>query len=137
MWPTTFGSRLENWNLLRDRCQNLPAQQALEDINCWWFNTPWKPYYLHWDEQSTWPDPWQLLSDNIYCDVARGLGILYTINLLNRKDLTLASLVLTQDGYNLVLCQEEKYILNWEPDSIVNTSLEVKIHRQYWQQQIA
>lgn len=137
MWPTTFSSRLENWNLLRDRCQQLPIDRALIDINQWWFNAPWKPYYLHWDDSATWPDPWQLLSDNIYCDVARGLGILYTISLLNRVDLNSTSLVLTQDGYNLVLVEKEKYILNWEPNTIVNTSLEIKIHRQYQQQQIA
>ena len=137
MWPTTFGSRLENWNLLRDQCQNLPIDRALDDINRWWFQAPWKPYYLHWDDHATWPDPWQLLSDNIYCDVARGLGILYTINLLDRADLASASLVLTHEGHNLVLVEKEKYILNWEPDTIVNTSLEVKIHRQYQQQQIA
>jgi hypothetical protein len=136
MWPTTFGSRLENWNLLRDQCQNLPAHKALEDINCWWFGAPWKPYYLHWHDSDTWPDPWQLLSDNVYCDVARGLGILYTINLLDRADLTPARLILTNDGYNLVLVAKEKYILNWTPASIVNTSLEVKIHQQYQQQHI-
>lgn len=136
MWPTTFGSRLENWNLLRDRCQALPVRNALEDINRWWFGAPWQPYYLHWDDSATWPDPWQILNDNIYCDVARGLGILYTINLLDRKDLTPADLILTKDGYNLVQVAKEKYILNWKADSIVNTSLEVKIYRQYQQQQI-
>jgi len=136
MWPQTFGARLESWNLLRDRCQNLSPKHALENINAWWFGVPWRPYYLHWDDQEIWPDPWQLLNDNIYCDVARGLGILYTITLLERTDLEPASLVLTETGHNLVLVAKEKYILNWEPNSIVNTNLEVKIHRQYQQQQI-
>jgi hypothetical protein len=137
MWPKNFGSRLESWNLLRDQCQSLPAETALESINQWWFNTPWCPYYLHWDDQAIWPDPWQLLSDNVFCDVARGLGILYTITLLERADLAPASLVLTEEGYNLVLVAKEKYILNWEPNSIVNTIQAVKIKQQYQQQQIA
>jgi len=136
MWPVTFESRLENWNLLRTCCQILSVQQTLEQINSWWFRAPWVPYYLHWDDQDTWPDPWQLLSDNVYCDIARGLGILYTINLLDRADLAPADLILTQSGYNLVQVGKEKYILNWEPTSVVNTSLEVKIHRQYQQCQI-
>ena len=137
MWPATFSSRLENWNLLRDQCQHLSLESALSQINSWWFNAPWRPYYLHWDDQITWPDPWQLLSDNIYCEVARGLGILYTISLLERNDMGSARLVLTESGHNLVLVAKEKYILNWEPNAIVNTSLEVKILRQYQQHQIA
>jgi hypothetical protein len=137
MWPTTFDSRLENWNLLRTQCQTLSTKHALEHINRWWFQTPWCPYYLHWDDQATWPDPWQLLSDNMYCNVARGLGILYTITLLDRSDLAPTNLVLTDSGYNLVLVAKEKYILNWEPDTIVNTNQAVKIQQQYKKIKIA
>jgi hypothetical protein len=137
MWPQTFSARLESWNLLRSRCQNLSVKLALEQINAWWFGAPWQPYYLHWDDQKTWPDPWQLLSDDVYCDLARGLGILYTISLLERADMGSARLVLTESGHNLVQVGETKYILNWEPDMIVNTFHEVKIKRQYQQHQIA
>ena len=136
MWPNTFVLRLESWNSLRDSCQTLPLEQALEAINTWWFNVPWKPYYLHWDDQSTWPDPWQLLSDNHYCDLARGLGILYTITLLDRADLTSAELVLTEEGDNLVLVEKLKYILNWDKDTIVNTIQAVNIKKQYTQEAV-
>jgi hypothetical protein len=108
----------------------------LEEINAWWFNTPWRPYYLHWDDQPTWPDPWQLLSDDVYCDLARALGILYTITLLDRADMAPADLILTEEGDNLVQVTKEKYILNWNPDTIVNTFQAVKIKRQYQQHQI-
>jgi hypothetical protein len=137
IWPALFSARLASWNQLRDQCQNLPAQSALEHINAWWFRAPWRPYYLHWDDQKTWPDPWQLLSDDIYCELARGLGILYTITLLDRADLAPAELVLTQDDVNLVLVAKEKYILNWTADSVVNTIQAATIKRQYQQQQIA
>ena len=136
IWPTSFSTRLESWNQLRDQCQNLPPKSALEDINAWWFAVPWRPYYLHWDDQSNWPDPWQLLNDNCYCDVARGLGILYTITLLDRADLAPVRLVLTESDANLVLVDKEKYILNWEPGSIVNTNQAIKIKKQYQQHQI-
>ena len=137
IWPVTFAARLESWNLLRDQTQNLPIKSALEQINAWWFGTPWQPYYLHWDDQATWPDPWQLLSDNVYCDLARGLGILYTISLLDRADMASTRMVLTEEGDNLVLVAKEKYILNWNPDSIVNTFQAVKIKQQYQQKLIA
>jgi hypothetical protein len=128
---------LESWNQLRDQCQTLPVQTALENINAWWFRAPWKPYYLHWDDQKTWPDPWQLLSDDIYCELARGLGILYTITLLDRADLAPVELILTQDDVNLVQVAKEKYILNWTADTVVNTIQATTIKRQYQQDQIA
>lgn len=136
MWPSTFEARLESWHLLRQKSQNLNLELTLANINAWWFEVPWRPYYLHWDDQTIWPDPWQLLSDNIYCEIARGLGIVYTIRLLDRADFNSVELVLTDMGHNLVLIDESKYILNWEPNSIVNTFQEVKIHRRYQQHPI-
>jgi hypothetical protein len=133
MWPANFALRLESWNDLRDRCQTLPPEQALESINTWWFDVPWRPYYLHWDDQPNWPDPWQLLSDNHYCDLARALGILYTITLLDRADLGDATLVLTTTGDNLVLVSKSKYILNWDRDTVVNTNQETNIKKQLTQ----
>jgi hypothetical protein len=133
---TPFESRLDSWKRLRDQVAHLPLEEALQAINSWWFQMPWTAYHLHWDDQSTWPDPWELLSDNLYCDVARGLGILYTISMLDRADIADATLVLTDSGDNLVLVGKTKYILNWSPDSVVNTFQEVKIVRQLKQQQI-
>ena len=137
IWPGSFSDRLKSWTQLRVQCRSLPVDQVLYKINHWWFGCPWRPYYLHWDEQHNWPDPWQLLSDNVYCEVARGLGILYTINLLDRADLAPARLVLTESGHNLVLVADSKYILNWEKDNIVNTILDFKINKQHQQHQIA
>lgn len=136
MWPHTFQLRLDAWADLRHQLQNQPAHTALAQINSWWFRCPWRPYHLHWDDQDTWPDPWELLSDNIYCDVARGLGILYTISLLDHADLTDAELILTQQGHNLVLVDQRKYILNWDRDTIVNTNHELEIKQHLTQKQV-
>jgi hypothetical protein len=136
MWSNTFEQRLAAWALLRDQVADLDPESTLKTINSWWYNCPWKPYYLHWDDRANWPDPWQLLSDNYYCDLARGLGILYTITLLDRADLGDATLVLTDSGDNLVLVAKSKYILNWDRDTIVNTIQAVNIKKQLTQQQV-
>lgn len=126
MWPKSFEQRLESWTQLRTRVSNLDIETALAEINAWWFAAPWKPYYLHWDDKTAWPDPWQLLDDNIYCGLARGLGIMYTIAMLDRTDMNDA--VLTEvDSDNLVLVSKRKYILNWDEDSVLNTIPEVTI----------
>ncbi len=121
MWPRTFDERLASWTQLRQQAALADPESALNAINSWWFRTPWRAYHLHWDDQADWPDPWQLLSDNLYCPLARGLGILYTIALLDRPDLQDAVLVEVGSD-NLVLIDREKYILNWDQDTIVNTS---------------
>jgi len=137
MWPTSFPERLAGWKNLRMTCQDLDARTALEQINAWWFGTPWQPYYLHWDDVETWPDPWALLSDDVYCDLARSLGIMYTISMLERQDLADAELIMSQNGHNLVSVSQSKYILNWSPDTVVNTSSDIQIHRSLKLSEIA
>jgi len=135
-WPATFEARLDSWNQLRTQVADQPVESALETINSWWFQSPWTAYHLHWDDQITWPDPWQLLSDNMYCEVARGLGILYTITCLNRGDMDSAELVLTNDDRNLVLVDKSKYILNWDRTVVLNTSSEIEVKKSLHQSQI-
>ena len=122
MWPHTFAERLESWSQLRNQAATTDVESALRQINSWWFQTPWRAYHLHWDDQAIWPDPWQLLSDNLYCPLARGLGILYTITLLDRADLQDAVLVDTGTD-NLVLVDKKKYILNWNQEQVLNINL--------------
>lgn len=119
MWPKTFAQRLESWHAMRSSVASADLATALTTINSWWFAAPWCAYHLHWDDRASWPDPWQLLHDNLYCGLARGLGILYTITLVDRPDLQ--NCWLAEHGSdNLVHVPGEKYILNWDKERIVN-----------------
>lgn len=128
-WPPLYQDRLQAWLDLRDRSARLPLPELTLAIDNWWRSTPWRPYYLHWDDQEDWPNPWQLLADNEYCDVARALGIMYTLKLIDRPDCVDAVMVSAQQG-NLVLVQGGKYVMNWTHDEIVNIqSTPIKIER--------
>ena len=122
MWHPTFEQRLASWNQLRSSCTTGTADQILTQINAWWFDAPWRAYHLHWDDQATWPDPWQLLDDNLFCSLARGLGILYTIAMIDHPDIQDAELIDTGSD-NLVLVEQKKYILNWDRDQLLNINL--------------
>jgi hypothetical protein len=127
---------LASWNQLRNTVATMPADQCLHAINAWWFDAPWRAYHLHWDDQPTWPDPWQLLSDNMYCGLARGLGIVYTIAMLDRADLQDAQLV-DIGSDNLVLVDKKKYILNWDSEQVLNINPgPYKVHHSVGQQEI-
>ena len=119
MWPLSFSQRLAAWKQLRDQAASLPAELALTEINQWWFRSPWTPYHLHWDDCVDWPDPWQLLDDNVYCSLARALGIMYTVALIDRADIQ-SAVLMEFDSDNLVLVEDRKYILNWDAAEIVN-----------------
>jgi len=119
MWEKTFEARMASWVAVRDNL-SLSDHDYLLAVNQWWSQAPWTPYYLHWDDRDTWPSPWELLSDNIYCSLAQGLGMIYTIALSGRD----LSAVLTEtESDNLVLVESGKYALNYHPGSIVNIEL--------------
>jgi hypothetical protein len=122
MWPGAYRDRLQCWHALRQQCQNQPTAQCLQTINQWWMGTPWCAYRLHWDDHDIWPDPWQLLEEKQFCSLARGLGIMYTISLLERKDIQDATLVEVENG-NLVEVCNQKYILNWDKDLLLSNQV--------------
>jgi hypothetical protein len=119
MWPDTFEQRLKDWYALRLACQKASVHQALLDINDWWFRCPQVNHYLHYDGHETWPGPWDLLADNHFCDVARALGIVYTVMMLGRQDIESVIMIELNEG-NLVQVNQGKYILNWCPGDILN-----------------
>lgn len=136
MWPRSFDERLLHWAELRGQVSGQTLETALTTINRWWFAAPWRAYHLHWDDFNSWPDPWQLLEDNVYCPVARGLGIMYTIALIDRPDLQTAELIEVGSD-NLVVIPGEKYILNWDRDTVVNINLTATpVRRRIGQQQL-
>jgi hypothetical protein len=90
---------------------------ALLTTNDWWFGVPWCAYRLHWDDWQTWPDPWQLLEENHFCDLARALGILYTVHFCKIGSTVALAQCLDR---HLVLVDPGKYVLNWAADGLLN-----------------
>lgn len=117
-----YEDRLVSWNQLRIDNKNNELSLALLAINDWWQLLPIDSQYLHWEDDKNWPDPWDILADGIFCDLTKSLGIVYTLELVNRNDINDVVLALTKEGDNLVLVNNGKYILNWAPGEILNTA---------------
>jgi len=81
-------------------------------------------HHLHPHDIDNWPDPWELLSENTYCEVARALGMCYTLYLIGVNDI---ELVLarndTAEDVVLVLVDNAKYILNYWPNTVISNTL--------------
>jgi hypothetical protein len=119
MWQSDYSQRLCDWKDLRNTCSAQSLDQCVASVNDWWWQVPTVNHYLHWDDHSNWPDPWDLLADNIFCELARAAGMLYTLAMLERRDITDIHLIQTK-RYNLVQVNSGKYILNWCPGDILN-----------------
>jgi hypothetical protein len=119
MWETSYQARLADWCQLRAQAATAEPVQALLAINNWWAQAPMVNRTITWDNTQVWPDPWNLLVNDGYCDLAKALGIVYTIMLLDIIVYTdLAIICVGQD--NLVQVDSGKYILNWAPAELLN-----------------
>ncbi len=116
-----YETRLRAWATLREKVQQLPVDQKCIEIDRFWQRVPLMGHYLHTDFINDWPDPWQLISDNLYCYYGRALGIIYTLLLTGTKNI---ELIEAKDDNNndvvLVLVENAKYVMNYWPDTVVN-----------------
>ena len=124
IFQSTYEARLQDWFQLRESVAKLSLQEQCVIIDKWWQRAPLVNHYLHPYDIDNWPNPWELLSENTYCEVARALGMCYTLLLLGISDV---ELVLakndTAEDVVLVLVDNAKYILNYWPDTVISNTL--------------
>lgn len=120
----SYLNRLKSWSDLRRHASTLPLDQSCVEIDRWWQQAPLIHRHLHSNDSENWTNPWEMLSENTYCLLTRSLGIVYTIlmNGISDVKLVIASDPQAEEHY-LVIVEGPKYILNYWPDSVLNTSL--------------
>lgn len=127
MWNHRPSDRLHEWKGFRERIGTLEISQAIAEVNHLWCYAPYVSYYLDPNLVDEWPDPWTLLHENYYCDLAKSLGMLYTLYLSQHYKKTISDICLkvyknplNHDVFNTVWVDEGKYILNLEFNTVVN-----------------
>lgn len=82
MFDLRGNERLTEWRKIRDNLSNSlnPYAQVLEI----WKKAPLVNQYLDPFNSGSWPDPWHLILDDRYDDLAISLGIVYTLALSDR-----------------------------------------------------
>lgn len=125
VFQLNYDTRLKSWYDLRKTLEKADTETKCLAIDKWWQSAPLVNHYLHPQEMSTWPGPWDLLNDNEYCIFARGLGIIYTLLLsgINDIDFCIASDDNSEE-VALVLVDNAKYVLNYWPDSVLSNNLQ-------------
>ena len=127
MWNLRPDERLRHWRQFRQDIGVLDLEIALKETSNLWSYAPYVAHYLHPDDHKQWPDPWTLIHENYYCDLAKCLGMLYTLYLSVHYNTSIKQLdiLIYQEGsnvFNTLWVNSGKYILNLEFNTIVNKS---------------
>lgn len=114
--------RIKLWRKLREDLEDKDLETICIEVDKFWQQVPMVSHYLHPDDMCDWPNPWELISDNIFCYYARALGMVYTLMLLGINDIVLMEVKAYNDeDMVLISINDAKYILNFTPNSVVNT----------------
>ena len=124
-FQSSYDNRLQSWYNLRNQIKHYDLGQQCVEIDKWWHCAPLINHYLHPTDLPNWPGPWELLVENTYCTLARGLGMCYTLLLMKITDI---EYVLAKDidsnEVPLVLVDNAKYILNYWPSTVISNNLQ-------------
>lgn len=82
MFDLRGNERLLYWKQFRDSLEISP--DPLTDCVNWWVKAPFVSPFLDPLNPKTWPDPWHLVLDDRYDDLAIVLGMYYTLELTDR-----------------------------------------------------
>jgi hypothetical protein len=132
-------NRLSDWKLFRNKLSQSTLSDAVSKTQELWQSCPFIPFYLDPENPKEWPDPWQLITENYYCDLAKTLGMLYTLHLTAHKDQLFPELRIyfnptTRYYYHVVWLCQGKYVLNLIENKVVNKehiNQELKLIRCY------
>ena len=75
----SFEDRLFFWSEFRDRVKN--ENDPIRATISLYSQAPWVSIHTDPYDRSTWPNPWELIQENQYCDFCKLLGICYTLQL--------------------------------------------------------
>ena len=125
MFQLNAEDRIRSWRDFRSKLCTLSLEESIVQTAQLWRHAPFTPYQLDPNDTIDWPDPWTMISKNIYCDVAKCLGIVYTLLLTDHRtalDIEIHQYKDEATGYeyNLAWFNQGKYIANLIDGELVN-----------------
>lgn len=119
-----YAERLREWKNLRILIRGESMDQVALHVDRWWQQAPLIKHHVHPQDTENWPDPWTILSENIYCTLTRALGMCYTLLMSDISTVTLVQAVDPEcTDHNLVIVGNAKYVINYHPGCALSTSL--------------
>lgn len=118
IFQASYDNRLQSWYNLRNQITIFDLGQQIIKIDEWWQKAPLINHYLHPSDLPNWPDPWELLVENTYCTLARGLGMCYTLLLMGITNIEFVLATDIQGNDTSLVIVLDTYILNYWPNTV-------------------
>lgn len=128
----------KEWKAVRSKLTaDLSDYQHLEIVVNWWSRCPLSKQWLDYDNESTWPDPWELITTKNLDYSAIALGMEYTLLLgtderwtADRVQICLASDT-ERTMQHLIVLVDNTWILNAYYGQIVELTNNLNLHFCY------
>ncbi len=120
MYPFTKKSedRIIAWRDFRQTISD-NSKQTLENVAKYWSGVPVGNRILEWDRPDSWPTPWEVINDNVFCDDMRSYMMYQTLLLTNQP----AKLYHVKSfNEELLVVASNGYILNFSYNEVVTVS---------------
>jgi hypothetical protein len=121
VFNSSSNERLAEWKRFRDTLET--SNNPLEEVAELWSHAPFVSDFLDPQDSNSWPDPWHLILDGRFDDLAIVLGIMYTLQLTQRFMTSHfeihMSIVSQNKSPNYWLVVDGKYVLNYHYKEVV------------------
>jgi hypothetical protein len=113
-----YETRLQSWHDLKQEVKNSNLKEKCIKIDYWWQQAPTVNHYLHIKDTLNWPNPWELLVENLYCNVAKALGMCYTLHLLGEKNVRMVNASDKFGNDVILVVVNSEFFLNYWPNTV-------------------
>jgi hypothetical protein len=122
MFEKRYEKRLQIWRNFRDSLEN--SKDPIQDTIDFYKKAPLCNLAADPYDPSVWPDPWELLEENNYCEFVKILAICYTLQLTD---------VLSQASYSIHTTHDRDksatYYLLFVDDRVIGYDGDTHVHK--------
>lgn len=120
MFENTFEERLSSWRDFRETLEDHP--DPIQAVIDYYNQIPLTSVHTDPWNNSAWPGPWELISENQYCEFSRVLGQCYSLQLTDRfKGSKFEIHIITDNGLSvLYLLFVDNNVIGWDDKTYVN-----------------
>jgi len=121
MFIKKYEERLRIWSSFRDELEEV--EDPFRFLLDFYKQAPRVSIATDPYNRESWPDPWQLLEENQYCDFTRVLAYCYSLQLTERfKDSKIEIHIITTGLETYYLLQVDNWIFGYEEDRAIDKS---------------
>lgn len=120
MFTKPYEERLKLWSQFRQELET--SHDPFNDVIRFYQEAPSSRLQVNPWDPVTWPNPWELLNENLYCDFSRVLGMCYSLQLTDRfktSDFEIHICTFDNLGY-VYLLFVDNMVLGYEENQVVN-----------------